>query len=203
MYTIFINDLIINLTKNPPEKEQFIEVDADIETWLREYWPRLWDTKVIGQLYLQSDDVERLWMSIQNMYTIIEAAGGLVTNSEDEVLFIHRLGKWDLPKGKLEKGEDIPECALREVEEECGIVGHEIVGQLPDTNHTYFIKGQPILKRTYWFKMKIEGKPELTPQVEEDITETVWFDESKWNEVEQNTYPSISYLLQLHRVGDK
>lgn len=203
MYTIFINDLIINLTKNPPEKEQFIEVDADIETWLREYWPRLWDTKVIGQLYLQSDDVERLWMSIQNMYTIIEAAGGLVTNSEDEVLFIHRLGKWDLPKGKLEKGEDIPECALREVEEECGIVGHEIVGQLPDTNHTYFIKGKPILKRTYWFKMKIEGKPELTPQVEEDITETVWFDESKWNEVEQNTYPSISYLLQLHRVGDK
>ena len=203
MYTIFINDLTINLTKNPPEKEQFIEVDADIETWLREYWPRLWDTKVIGQLYLQSDDVERLWMSIQNMYTIIEAAGGLVTNSEDEVLFIHRLGKWDLPKGKLEKGEDIPECALREVEEECGIVGHEIVGQLPDTNHTYFIKGKPILKRTYWFKMKIEGKPELTPQVEEDITETVWFDESKWNEVEQNTYPSISYLLQLHRVGDK
>lgn len=142
-------------------------------------------------------------MSIQNMYTIIEAAGGLVTNSEDEVLFIHRLGKWDLPKGKLEKGEDVAVCALREVEEECGIAGHEIVGQLPDTFHTYFIKGNPILKRTYWFEMKIEGKPELTPQTEEDITETIWLDESKWNEVEQNTYPSISYLLQLHRVGDK
>lgn len=203
MYTIFINDLTIYLTKNPPENEQFIEVEDDIQTWLREYWPKVWDTKVNGRLYLQSENVEALWEAVQSMYSIIEAAGGLVTNEEGEVLFIHRLGKWDLPKGKLEDGEDIPTCALREVEEECGLNGHVIDSALPDTYHTYFLKGKPILKRTYWFNMSVDGRPELIPQTEEDITETVWLGKDKWKEVERNTYPSIRHLLELHRIGNE
>ena len=51
----------------------------------------------------------------------ILAAGGLVTNAQGEILWIFRRGFWDLPKGKLDDGETIQSCAIREVEEETGI----------------------------------------------------------------------------------
>lgn len=134
---------------------------------------------------------------------MIEAAGGLVTDTNGEILFIKRLGKWDLPKGKLEEGEDVPTCALREVEEECGIEGHRIVEELPNTFHTYTMGDTPILKKTYWYWMKVDGRPELTPQTEEDITETIWLKEKDWNKVEKNTYPSIRSLLETYRFRYK
>ena len=35
---------------------------------------------------------------------------------------IQRLGDWDLPKGKVEKREGVEAAAVREVQEECGLV---------------------------------------------------------------------------------
>lgn len=59
----------------------------------------------------------------------VRAAGGLVwrvsgTASGFEVLLVHRprYGDWSFPKGKLEAGETEAECAVREVEEETGLV---------------------------------------------------------------------------------
>ena len=59
------------------------------------------------------------WEAFCSKHTLIEAAGGLVYNIENQLLMIFRNNKWDLPKGKLEVGENIQECAIREVEEEC------------------------------------------------------------------------------------
>ena len=109
---------------------------------------------------------------------------------------IFRNGKWDLPKGKLEVGENIQECAIREVEEECGISGLTINKPLQDTYHTYKLKEQKILKRAYWFEMKTNFKGGLLPQTEEGITMVVWVDKQDIAEKLENSYGNIIELLQ-------
>ncbi len=202
MYTIFINDLTVHITNKAPAVGKVKEVKDDFRVWLDSHWKEFTKVKS-GRVYVVAEDIDELWRLITNRYQLIEAAGGLVTDSNGEILFIKRLGKWDLPKGKLEEGEDIRECALREVEEECGIEGHRIVEELPSTYHTYKMGDTPILKRTHWYWMKIDGRPDLTPQAEEDITESVWLREQEWGKVEKNTYPSIKSLLETYRFRYK
>jgi 8-oxo-dGTP pyrophosphatase MutT (NUDIX family) len=137
------------------------------------------------------------WESFCTNYMLIEAAGGLVYNNSNQLLMIFRNSKWDLPKGKLEVGEDIEQCAIREVEEECGISGLTITQQLEDTYHTYKINGKEILKRTYWFKMKSSFKGKLVPQINEGIMEAVWVDDKRIAEKLENSFENISELLKI------
>ena len=136
------------------------------------------------------------WESFCADYTLIEAAGGLVYNLDNQLLMIFRNGKWDLPKGKLEVGENIKECAIREVEEECGISGLSISKPLQDTYHVYELNEQKILKRTYWFEMKTNFKANLTPQTEEGITKVVWVDKQVIAEKLENSFGNINELLK-------
>ena len=112
------------------------------------------------------------------------------------MLMIFRNGKWDLPKGKLEIDEDIKTCAMREVEEECGITGLSIIQKLIDTYHTYELKGEKILKQTFWFKMNTNFNSILKPQTEEGITEVVWVDKKDIAEKLENSFANINELLQ-------
>lgn len=203
MYTIFINDLTVHLSSIAPKQGEVLEVSSDLRVWLDNHWNSVVSHRGSTHLYIVTDAVEELWNLINKRYMRIEAAGGLVKNSHGEVLFIHRLNKWDLPKGKLEAHENIEECALREVEEECGLEGHYIVEELPSTYHTYTLKDTPIMKKTYWYLMRVEGRPDLIPQTEEDITQTVWLKESEWSKVEKQTYPSIKSLLETYRFRYK
>ena len=129
-------------------------------------------------------------------YYLIEAAGGLVYNNENQILMIFRNNKWDLPKGKLEQNENIKECAIREVQEECGVTGLSIVSFLKDTYHTYEINGKKILKRTYWFAMNTDFKGSLVPETEEGITEVVWVDKDQLAEKINNSFGNIKELLR-------
>ncbi len=124
-------------------------------------------------------------------FKLIEAAGGKVKNKKGEILFIYRLEKWDLPKGKIEAGEDPKEAALREVEEECGISSLNLKEKLKDTWHIYYHKEVFCLKRTYWYAMSYDGDEQLIPQAEEGIEEVIWADEEKKSRCLENTYPSI------------
>jgi 8-oxo-dGTP pyrophosphatase MutT (NUDIX family) len=126
----------------------------------------------------------------------VTAAGGWVENSFGEVLWIHRLGQWDLPKGKLEAGEAIGDCAVREVEEECGIRGIALGAKLCETVHHYELKGVTYAKRTHWFRMKVSGRPELTPQTEEGIVDVRWMAETEWREAAKDTYPTIQEVMR-------
>ena len=128
---------------------------------------------------------------------MIEAAGGLVFNKEEQILMIFRNGKWDLPKGKLEIGESVEECAIREVEEECGIYGLDIIDKLLETYHTYSLKGEEILKRTYWYKMRTDFDGELVPQIEEGITKVSWVSKDQISEKLKNSYGNISDVLKI------
>ncbi|MFP5471436.1 MAG: NUDIX hydrolase [Bacteroidia bacterium] len=125
-------------------------------------------------------------------YLFIEAAGGLVLNEKNEILVILRLGKWDLPKGKIEQSEKIDEAAIREVEEECGIDGLKIIKELSPTYHTYELKGKSVLKKTHWFLMTTNFSGKLTPQTEENIEDVKWMPlEQVKTTVFANTYPAI------------
>jgi len=140
------------------------------------------------------------WESFCSSYKLIKAAGGVVYNNKNQVLIIFRNGKWDLPKGKLEIDEDIKTCAIREVEEECGIIGLRITQKLIDTYHTYEIKGEKILKRTFWFKMKTNFNGSLKPQTEEGITEVCWVNKEDISKRLNNSFENIKQLLnnELH-----
>ena len=130
--------------------------------------------------------------------TIVEAAGGLVVNSEGKILFIYRRGFWDLPKGKIEKGEKKKVAAVREVEEECGINRPEIVEKITTTYHTYELKGRNILKPTYWYLMKYPGNEELVAQTEEDIAEAKWVAVDEIKEQLSNTYEAIKEVVEIY-----
>ena len=134
--------------------------------------------------------------SFSKEFEILVAAGGLVVNAENEILLMHRLGHWDLPKGKMEKGETEQVSAVREVQEETGITEVRLHEKLVDTYHTYELNGRKILKRTAWFLMTVPGKPELTPQTEEGITEVMWLSQELMEVYLENSYPSIHIVWE-------
>ena len=132
------------------------------------------------------------------MKKIIKAGGGLVRNGEGELLLIFRRGKWDLPKGKLDEGETIEACALREVEEETG-VKHLALGELISvTWHEYFDKwlNEDVIKETHWFRMNVAGVPALVPQTEEDITAIEWTKKTDLPNRMEQSYITIIDVLE-------
>jgi 8-oxo-dGTP pyrophosphatase MutT (NUDIX family) len=140
-------------------------------------------------------DLEKLKKAFFKNFTVIEAAGGIVQNEKKELLFILRLGKWDLPKGKVEKDENIESAAMREVEEETGVINLKLIQKTGETYHTYNAFGKHFIKTTHWFYMTCSSKQKLVPQTEEDIAEIKWVKTKNIQEPLINTYPSIKDIL--------
>lgn len=144
-------------------------------------------------------DAAATFQAFAEKFNNITAAGGLVWNAKQELLWIFRLGKWDLPKGKMEAGESPQLCAIREVSEECGLpeVDLHIAQPLPNTYHTYFFKGQHVLKTTHWYEMLFVGDAALKPQIEEDIHDVKWLSPAAIKaQAVPNTYHNILNLLK-------
>ena len=127
----------------------------------------------------------------------IIAGGGVVVNEKNQVLFIYRRKKWDLPKGKLDPGEDIKACAIREVMEETGIRNLTIGKLIIVTTHSYEEKGLNMQKETHWFEMKAStvDNSTLTPQLEEDIEKIEWVSPENLEEYLSETYTTIQQVL--------
>lgn len=140
------------------------------------------------------------WQAFQRQHEFVLAAGGLVVDEQGRLLAIRRLGKWDLPKGKVERGEAVELGAVREVQEECGLKEVELVRPLMSTWHTYERKGRQHLKRTDWFLMRGSAAEVLTAQVEEDIEEVRWLDAEGLRRMEADTYPSLLPVLAAFRA---
>ena len=132
----------------------------------------------------------------------IIAAGGLITNPKGEILWIFRRGFWDLPKGKLDEGETIQSCALREVQEETGINNIILHEMLCFTNHTYFDKylKEEVVKRTIWFHMSISTLQDCRPQTAEDIEKIEWLPLDKARHCLDHTYPTILEVIEKFRI---
>ena len=150
------------------------------------------------KLWVKSDDIESSWRSFKTEFKSILAAGGLV-KKDHHYLFIYRNGKWDLPKGKLENNEDYAECALREVEEECGIKDLVIEHKLIQTYHTYSMNGKMVLKETHWYLMNSSYSGVFFPQTEEGIEKVEWRSKNDNPELMKNSFSSIKKVIDSER----
>lgn len=135
------------------------------------------------------------------MQKLVKAAGGLVLNQREELLLIYRRGHWDLPKGKLDEGESIEECALREVKEETGLENISAGKHIGTTVHNYHELGDQIRKETSWYMMYATGEQETIPQIEEDITEVRWVKRGDLAQYLENTYENIRQIIGKAGLG--
>lgn len=139
---------------------------------------------------------------LKEKFKVIQAAGGIVQNNENKILFIYRLGKWDLPKGKKDKGEKIKDCAVREVEEETN-TKVKIIKKNCTTWHTYTRYKKFILKKTVWYKMKCIDDSKMKGQKKEKIEKVRWMENKIINEILINSYKSLSYVVKKYFKKDK
>lgn len=154
-------------------------------------------------VYIISENPDNTMAKLFDGFDYIEAAGGIVQR-EDQFLFIKRNGFWDIPKGKLDKGEAPEVGAVREIEEECGIVGSVIDHLITTTYHTYKLKNKPKIKKTYWYALNYSGPKETSAQKEEGITKVKWFKPVDLDTVRAKTFQSILDVLNEHNpVGNK
>ncbi|MDO9255593.1 MAG: NUDIX domain-containing protein [Bacteroidales bacterium] len=202
-YTVFLNEKTVligqdmNLHETMPD--EMVLHYTDKASLLKAYKRFYLDEDCLKLIIKTNTNFPEACKFFNEMFTRIEAAGGIVRNQKEEYLFIKRLGVWDLPKGKLHKKEPVQAGALREVTEETGLANLTIAKQLPSTYHIYTDrKGKEILKETYWFEMFCKEDQKLVPQLEEDITEVRWFSAGELNIPLNNTYASLRLLLESY-----
>lgn len=139
---------------------------------------------------------EKIKAAVKKHYKIVEAGGGLVLKN-GRFLLMRRLGKWDLPKGKVDRGETPSEGALRETEEECGI--HvEIDRKLCITYHTYSANGRKMLKKTHWFMMRCLDDRRMKPQEDEFIEELRWVSKEELKPYLEGAYHAIRLVFKKY-----
>jgi 8-oxo-dGTP pyrophosphatase MutT (NUDIX family) len=198
MYKVFINNFPIYLASANETiniKKAFVDINCDSKQDAKKIIHRHILANGEKSLVARNSDIEKLWKFFFDDYVPVKAAGGLVLNENDEMLFIFRNGKWDLPKGKIDPGEDEETAALREVNEECGLTGHQIESKILNTYHTYPFDHSLAIKTTAWFLMRVKNTDRLKPQLEEGITEVVWKSKKDFPEILKNTYGSIEDVL--------
>ncbi|MDM1045683.1 NUDIX domain-containing protein [Myroides sp. 1354] len=194
MYKVFVNDKPLFLT-DKIEKETdfqlFLLDSVDIDKIIIKYFQNK-----IDKAFLYHPDEKAMMKRLKEKIPVQKAGGGVVYNTEGKVLFIKRNGKWDLPKGGIEKYEEIEETAVREVEEETGVRQLKVTKKLPKTYHIFKRNGKYRLKITSWFEMTTTYDGALMGQAEEGIEEVVWFDKQQIKEAMSNSYENIKLLVE-------
>lgn len=196
MYKVFVNDKPIIFTTSLKNEEDF-SVYIYKNIIIEELIYKLKVGKLDG-VYIYSNNLTEDWIDFKVKYKVITAAGGLVLNESKKVLFIYRGSKWDLPKGRVEEGENLEEAAIREVEEECGIEKLIINRKLLVTYHLFMLQNEYRLKQTYWYLMFSNYQGSLTPQLEEGITKAEFKDKKETNKALQNTFANIIMVYESY-----
>lgn len=194
MHSIFVNDKPIILTTTIEKENGFknyLLVDFNIKKVLQSIAKDKY--KSIRLIHDKPDELLPLFL--KTLPNVI-AGGGKVYNQNNDILFIFRNKKWDLPKGKTELNESIEITAMREVAEETGVVGLEIIKPLPTTYHIFKRNNKFKIKVTYWFEMKTTFKGNLYPQYEENITMVRWLNKNETTQALNNSYSNIKLLFK-------
>ncbi len=199
MYKVFFNNKFVLLTEEfdiSLYTDSMLYIQYDDFDEIHFVMEMLENSRHLDAVMISHDDLDELWADFRSCFKELEAAGGLVRNKKGEVLLIHRNGLWDLPKGKLEDGENPEDAAIREVQEECGIGKINLGNHILDTFHTYHMGGFRMLKRTYWYAMQSE-ETDFKPQQEEGIDQVKWISEAELDWSEHPTYPSIKLVFDI------
>ena len=200
MYTIFKNETLIILTDEVNFSDKGLHFNWEELSTKEALFNLL--SEGLNKIVIYHSDLKFLWQDFRKKFKIIEASGGIVKNRKNEVLFIYRNDKWDLPKGKIESGETRIEAALREVEEECGFDKLDPGEFITTTYHLYSENHEEILKVSYWYEM-FSDQTDLVPQLEEGITALRWVREKDFHSVLNNTYPNISLLMESYLASNQ
>lgn len=206
--TIYFGDKPVFLTDElAPDKRKLLKADGstiftegisnyDIQSISKDIEKPAFERGIIYH-----ENLQELKDHFYSQFEIIQAGGGLIRNEKGEILLIFRRGKWDLPKGKLDSGESMEQCALREVKEETGLTKVEIGKGIGITYHSYVEKGTRIIKESHWFEMTANSSETLTPQTEEDILEIKWVSKNNLEEYLKNTYATIKEILETELIN--
>lgn len=198
MYKVFVNDKPLFLTNHifkETDFQLFLLESVDIKQIII----KMFNNK-ISKAYLYHPDEKEIMKTLKTKIPVQKAGGGLVFNKKGEVLFILRNGKWDLPKGGIEKGEDIEQTALREVEEETGVNKLAITGKLQKTYHIFKRNGRYKLKITHWFEMTSDFDGIPLGQAEEGIEKVEWKNPEQIQEALKNSYENIKLLFEEEKI---
>ena len=188
--------IILQQVNQPTQNQAFIHIDSFKKQDFLAEFELFIDKPDAQELIVETSNLEKGLEKIRKCFKYIYAAGGLIEKNE-AYLFIYRLKRWDLPKGKLEMGESPEEAGIRECEEECGITQLTITKTLEPTYHIYKHKGGYALKKTYWYAMQTKHEGQLVPQIEESIERVEWFTKDQIQEqVISNTYPAILDVIK-------
>jgi 8-oxo-dGTP pyrophosphatase MutT (NUDIX family) len=197
MYKVFVNDKPLFLTNQifkETDFQLFLLESVDFKQLIVKYFQNK-----IQEAYLYHPDEKEIMKVLKTKIPVNKAGGGLVYNKNGEVLFIFRNGKWDLPKGGTNKGEEMVETAMREVEEETGVNGLSISKKLQKTYHIFKRNGVYKLKITHWFEMHstYDGIP--IGQAEEGIEKVEWKNPEQIKEALKNSYENIKLLFEEYK----
>ena len=199
MYKVFVNDKPLFLTNEIAKEtdfQLFLLESIDIEQLII----KIFQNKV-QKAYLYYPDEKEILKKMKEKIPVCKAGGGLVYNKNGAVLFIFRNGKWDLPKGGIEKGEEIEDTAMREVEEETGVDQLIISKKLQKTYHIFKRGGKYKLKITHWFEMQTNFEGTTTPQLKEGIEKAVWLNPEEIKDALKNSYENIKLLFEEEQVA--
>ena len=195
-YTIYFGDAELRITSVKPSEHYHILDVEDGGAYLRaKIVKKVENSKYVAII---THDVKAMFEHLKSEFKFVEAAGGVVLNASGELLMIRLRGRWDLPKGHVEVGEESSCAALREVEEETGI-RCRVVGDTPivHTYHAYNTYGEWELKHTAWWSMQsVDGS--LHAQDDEGITDVVWSKGSELNERLKTSYATICEVVERY-----
>lgn len=196
MYKVFSGEKCIVFTSKEVKSEAKstkVLVFANAEALHKEY--KLFSGSSKMKTLNVVGDAELAWKVFCSLFSMIEAAGGLVVNPKGELLMIYRNKHWDLPKGKMEAGESPDQTAVREVEEECGIKDLRIVKPLISTYHIFYQNKNDCMKRTYWFEMTSKDSAKPVAQKEEGIEEAKWMSKAEVKKIFAKVYNSLQEVI--------
>ena len=204
MYKVFINNKAVVFIEDMnnfqlSENDRVLKYTS-VKVLFAEYEKFIKDDSKLNLFVVSEKNVEKLFNTFISFFKEIEASGGMVRNAENKIMLIFRYDKWDLPKGKMKKNEKPEKAAIREVIEETGISDIKILKQLPCTYHIYTLKGERIIKKTYWYEMFTYSKQIPVPQTVEGITDVRWMNKQEITKALKNTYRSIFELFRFSNI---
>jgi ADP-ribose pyrophosphatase YjhB (NUDIX family) len=197
MYKVFIQEFelrMVSAASPKAKKEGVLKYSDRLPDW--PVLKKILFAKKDKCLTISCKNKKVCWQNFKRRFKLIEAAGGLVENGKGDILMIYRLGKWDLPKGKMKKNEDVVQCSIREVEEECGVNGLGITGKIVTTHHVMRRNKEKCLKVSHWYRMRTEYSGALVPQCEEGIEEVKWVPREKLLEHIDESWPSVKEVFK-------